>query len=219
MKTACTSRIAFLKPRVSIGFALYAAGLVLALAPMSSAIAGDNAAAELSPSIPAHLPGRLEVTGDLPGRWIGTGDLVTGRARHGATLLPNGQVLVAGGLSNLGGILATAELYDPATGMWTATGSMADGRYIHTATSLPNGQVLVADGFGCCPPHLVVTAELYDPESGNWTATDHLNPKRFNHTATLLLNGKVLVSGGNAPNGILARAELYESAPEMLDIP
>ena len=102
--------------------------------------------------------------------------------------------------------------------MWTATGNLATGRSVHTATLLANGQVLVADGFGCCPPHLVVTAELYDPESGNWTSTDHLNPKRFYHTATLLLNGKVLVSGGNATNGILARTELYKSAPEMVDI-
>jgi hypothetical protein len=37
MKTECTWRIAFLNPRVLIGFALYAIGLVLALAPMSSA--------------------------------------------------------------------------------------------------------------------------------------------------------------------------------------
>ena len=43
MKTASTSRLTFLNPRVLIGFALYAAGLVLAFAAMSSAVAGDNA--------------------------------------------------------------------------------------------------------------------------------------------------------------------------------
>ena len=72
--------------------------------------------------------------------------MATARYHHTATLLPNGQVLVAGGF-NSGIALASAELYDPATGLWTATGSMATAREFHTATLLPNGQVLVAGGF------------------------------------------------------------------------
>ena len=51
MKTECTPRLALLNRRVLIGCALYAAGLVLALAPMSSAAAGDNATAELNQSV------------------------------------------------------------------------------------------------------------------------------------------------------------------------
>ena len=40
--------------------------------------------------------------------------MATARSYHTATLLPNGQVLVAGG-SNGGGFLASAELYESAT--------------------------------------------------------------------------------------------------------
>ena len=62
-------------------------------------------------------------------------------AGHTATLLPNGQVLVAGGATNTG----IAELYDPATGTWTTTGR-GRARQDHTATLLSDGRVLVVGG-------------------------------------------------------------------------
>ena len=63
-------------------------------------------------------------------------------ARHTATLLPNGKVLVAGGYAERSS-LSSAELYDPATGTWSSTGSLGTARSSHTATLLPNGKVLV----------------------------------------------------------------------------
>jgi hypothetical protein len=60
--------------------------------------------------------------------------------------LPNGLVLVTGGIDNSGNPLASAELYNPATGTWRTTGSLATARELHTATLLPNGLVLVAGG-------------------------------------------------------------------------
>ena len=59
------------------------------------------------------------------GTWANTGSLNTARTDHTATLLPNGQVLVAGGEGTTG-FLSSAELYNPATGTWTVTGSMAE---------------------------------------------------------------------------------------------
>ncbi len=150
------------------------------------------------------------------GNWTGTGSLGASRAAHTATFLPNGKVLVAGGVETnaSGGGLKSAELYDPASGNWAATGSLATGRAGHTATLLSNGKVLVAGaGFNS-----LASAELYDPASGTWTATGSLANGRSSHTATLLPNGKVLVAGGSQPSAnhgdpeALESAELYDPA-------
>jgi hypothetical protein len=54
-------------------------------------------------------------------------------------------VLVSGG-QNKGGVLNSAELYDPSTGMWTLTRNMNYTRVGHTASVLANGKVLVSGG-------------------------------------------------------------------------
>ena len=83
--------------------------------------------------------------------WSTTGSMHQARVYHTATLLPNGKVLVAGGLLIIPGqpdaaILANSELYDPATGTWSMTGRMNHARKDFTATLLPNGYVLAVGG-------------------------------------------------------------------------
>ena len=145
------------------------------------------------------------------GTWALTGSLNTARAGHTATLLPNGQVLVAGG-ENTTGVLASAELYNPSTGRWTVTGSMATPRINHQATLLPNGQVLVSGGNNSTGP--LASAELYNPSTGQWTTTGSMTITRTMHGATLLLNGQVLVAAGNntVASSTGNTAELYNPA-------
>src|SRR5262249_25075883 len=52
-----------------------------------------------------------------------TGSMANARRTHTATLLNNGMVLVAGG-QNAGGVLSSAELYNPATGTFAAAAAM-----------------------------------------------------------------------------------------------
>ncbi|HZI06790.1 MAG TPA: kelch repeat-containing protein, partial [Archangium sp.] len=82
------------------------------------------------------------------GKWRPAGQLNQQRYHHAAVLLPNGKVLVMGGGTDEygGAVLASAELFDPATGIWMYTGNLGSARRYHTATLLPNGLVLIAGG-------------------------------------------------------------------------
>ena len=144
--------------------------------------------------------------------WTSTGSLTVRVSNHTATLLPNGNVLVAGGFSEKFGFHEFAELYDPATGTWNLTDILNEFRSDHTATLLANGRVLVAGGATVWNLP-VKSAELYDPNTARWSNTGNLIGPRYGHTATLLQNGTVLIAGGtNDPElfSFLTSAELYD---------
>ena len=146
-----------------------------------------------------------------------TGSLNVARAGPSSTLLPNGKVLVAGGVYYTGTppynlvphFLASAELYDPSTGTFTLTGSLHTARSSNTATVLGNGNVLIAAGQNNGPnAGYLASAELYNPSTGKFTVTGSLNTPRILHTAHLLASGEVLIVAGNH-FGSLASTELY----------
>jgi N-acetylneuraminic acid mutarotase len=152
------------------------------------------------------------------GAWTATGSLASTREAHKAVLLPDGQVLVAGGSRNSPTTtrLSSAELYNPGSETWTTTGSLATPRTSYTMTLLPGGNVLVAGGYDGSTR---ASAELYHPASGTWIATGSLTTGRYGHVTALLPNSNVLIAGGYNGTSYLASSELYgKPIPTLLNI-
>lgn len=109
------------------------------------------------------------------GNWTLTESLARGRGNFAMILLPNGNVLAAGGLNpNQNGPLSSsylnsAELYNPAAGTWTPRGSLATGRADLEMVVLPNGNVLALGGDNS--GNEVSSSEVYDPTIGTWAST------------------------------------------------
>jgi hypothetical protein len=93
----------------------------------------------------------------------GIGNTTAPHALCTATLLPDGDVLIAGGQLPGGNGSHGTDLYDPATGTFSATGNMVTGRQGHTATLLADGRVLIAGGISIWGTGPTSSAELYVP--------------------------------------------------------
>ncbi len=100
------------------------------------------------------------------GSWTSTGNMFIGRERHTATVLQNGQVLVAGGDTYDGvnaAILDECELYDPGLGTWSITASMNTPRFGARAAILRDGRVLETGGESDFSNTPNASAEIYTP--------------------------------------------------------
>ncbi len=134
--------------------------------------------------------------------------LSSDRGYHTATLLNDGRVLIAGGVSTGSVTLASCDLYDPVTNSMTPAAPMPGPRAGHTATLLGNGKVLVAGGgsnfvipvggtFTAVLGSALDTGAVYDPATNTWTPAGNLMAaKRFGAAAVRLNDGRALVMSG-----------------------
>lgn len=128
-----------------------------------------------------------------------TAGLANNHLLGAATLLPDGRILAAGGLSVTGAAVQTAELYDPVTRSWSSTGLLGTPRWQLDAVTLDNGKALFAGGAsGFAAGAVLATAELYDPATGTFSPTaNNLSVARQGYGISRLNDGRILISGGS----------------------
>ena len=146
-------------------------------------------------------------------QWIAQPGSAGARSDHTATLLPDGRVLVVGGVGAGLTAASAAEVYDPVAKQWRPTAAMHALRAHHTATLLPDGRVLVAGGLDPASESFTVldSAELFDPATDTWTLAAAMPSPRQFHGAVLLPTGEVVLIGGETTGGAMASdAALYD---------
>ena len=161
-----------------------------------------------------------EIFDPASGVWTAAATMASGRNDHGATLLKDGRVLVAGGngwepgliSAVMGGFrtLASAEIYDPSTDRWKAAPAMHYARYGGPLFTLPDGDGLVVcgrtfNGDFSHASHAAAelalqtegTTERFDPAAETWTLGAR-SPEDFDAAPWhgLLPNGEVLTLAG-----------------------
>lgn len=141
--------------------------------------------------------------------------MVVPRSQHRAVALPDGSVLILGGIDAAGEPVDTIELFTLDAGFVSLGDRPEDelppgaGRVDFSATVLPDGRVLLAGGRlrpGGEPVSTAYIARL-DPLDGtvDIVATDRLGVARAGHQATLVCDGTVLFAGGTADQSTYER--------------
>ena len=153
----------------------------------------------------------------LSGSLRSTSPMLEPRSGHTATLLPDGKVLIVGGMRRNQDFYRSAELYDPTTGKFEPTGDMAIPRVGHAAVLLRSGKVLIVGGW--IGHGETDSAEIYDPATGKFSTLSKMTSRRGGPAATLLSSGDVLITGGgdtDGPGGI-ASAEIFHAATSAFE--
>src|SRR5262249_19030983 len=86
------------------------------------------------------------------------------RARHTATRLSDGRILLVGGQQGQDESLAEVDRFDPVIGSITPIAPLHTPRHDHSATLLPDGRVLIVGGY-TLPQQWLDDAEVYDPSA------------------------------------------------------
>jgi Ca2+-binding RTX toxin-like protein len=166
-----------------------------------------------------------------PGFFSPTGSMSVPRDGSVAAPLPDGRVLVAGGVYLDGSsipapatsfhYLSSAEIYNPATGTFSSAGvgSMSARRAGAAAAPLPDGRVLVAGGFDLDVGQLS-SAEVFNPATNSFSSAGigSMSVRRVGAAAAPLPDGRVLVAGGSYSDGSGAASSTHDlSSVEVFD--
>lgn len=126
--------------------------------------------------------------------WSAGPSMIIGRYIHGATYLPSGKILIAGGATTSVSTYSSVEILDPKTSVSKLVAPMKAVTYGAVTAPLSTGAI-ACTGTLC---------ETYDEASDKWTDVA-ATPAKGHNRAVTLPGDIVLMAGGGAP-------ELYDAS-------
>ncbi len=133
----------------------------------------------------------------------------TARAAPMAASLPDGRVLVFGGIDTSNTVLRTSEVYDPRSGSWNAGPKALAGQAEGVASTLLDGRVLFTGGAGA--QSTTSAFVLFGPTGTGGLTGGSMPTARAFHTATVMSDGRVLVAGGEVDGSLrIASADIFD---------
>lgn len=121
-------------------------------------------------------------------------DLHYARARHTATLLPDGRVVVVGGMDQDHKPMSSVEIWDPKSQAWSDGPVLKVARYNHAATLLNDGSLMILGGIDQ-DGKTTSAVEILRAPGNEWAAAAPLLMSLRSQAAATLGNGDVLVVG------------------------
>jgi hypothetical protein len=160
--------------------------------------------------------GTTEIFDPSTNTFSGAGVMTDARTYHTATLLPDGEVLIAGGANTKiynpnppGDAIPYAELYNPVARTFTRIASMIQARQSHQAVLLPNGNALITGGYDNNGNRLA-TAELYVAHPTARPLPPSLSPSSLNF-------GTVAVSLTTPPMSVVIKNPRRDRQPLFIE--
>ncbi len=142
--------------------------------------------------------GSLEIFDPDANAWIPAGVMKERRVNHTASLLPDGRVLIVGGVYPGQGMLSSTEIFDPVAWKVTPGPDTGQVREAHHAHELDDGRVLIFAGTqstGWAQPPLD-TAQIFDPEKEAWIDAAPMKRGRRDSASVKLPDGRIMAIGG-----------------------
>ncbi len=153
------------------------------------------------------------------GKWYSARNLIGPRAAHSAIRMPNGRILVCGGVYSTNILdpnsymaINTACVYNPSSNSWYKVSNMRAKRGLPTLFIRPDNKVVVSGGGGgsYAKPVPLATCEVFNGSSFALN-THKMALGRTGHMIIKLPEGNyiVIAGGGGSNNKSLDTCELY----------
>lgn len=142
-------------------------------------------------------------------RWKQAASMASPRLYPSLATLPDGRVLVAGGMIDSDRYTAEVEIYDPISDIWTAAPELPEARAGHVTVQLPDGKLMLIGGENELGS--LNNALLFDPSEQTWSDLGMMPALHGSYAqAELLADGTVIVLGGYwSTSDVLASVSRY----------